>query len=130
MERSRAKSLMFLFMIFVCLGITSVPLSVLANDNVTLQVIGDDDRGMMLEETKISFKNGVTALSVLLDYYPKGKVVVWSDGYVETIDGLRAGKRGPISGWTYTVNEKYPEVYAGATKLKTGDKVVWEYVRN
>lgn len=34
---------------------------------------------------------------------------------------------GPLSGWMYTVNGRFPEMGSGCCSLQDGDEVAWVY---
>lgn len=113
-----------------CMGI-GFALTASADDTVVLQVRNEVEDKIMLSDTPISIKKGDTVLSVLLQKF--GKKVSCRDygifKYVAIIDGLEEYEYGPQSGWVYEVNENRPDEYPGAYKVKSGDKVVWAFVR-
>lgn len=47
--------------------------------------------------------------------------------YVYGIDGLEEFHEGPMSGWKYKVDGNYPNVGAGSTILRAGQKIEWIY---
>ena len=69
-------------------------------------------------------KNAVTAMKINIDYTGSEAL---GTVYVRSIGGLAEFDYGSMSGWTYTVNDKYPEVSCSAYKLEPEDKVKWIY---
>ncbi|MDO4482741.1 MAG: DUF4430 domain-containing protein [Bacillota bacterium] len=91
---------------------------------VTLRVSGYEDMAN-LDAAEINLTEGMTALDAL---YTTDFVIVASDGFVTSVDGLKNGTDGyPYSGWTYLVNGKFAEVGASEYVLKDGDTVEWKY---
>ncbi len=96
---------------------------------VTLSVVGDTQKGTIVNNKTIELADGDTAFSVL--HRELGSKVVYSGSgpsiYVSAIDGLTEFDRGPKSGWMFAVNGIYPEVSAGIYTLKDKDRVTWNY---
>lgn len=91
---------------------------------VTLSVSGYEDMAN-LEASEINLTEGMTALDAL---YTTDFVIVASDGFVTSVDGLKNGIEGyPYSGWTYTVNGDFASVGASEYILEDGDEVEWKY---
>lgn len=91
---------------------------------VTLIVSGYGDMAN-LESSEIELAEGMTALDAL---YTTDFVIVASDGFVTSVDGLKNGIEGyPYSGWTYTVNGEFASVGASEYILEDGDEVEWRY---
>lgn len=99
---------------------------------VTVSIVGDQEKGTILESASVEWSEGDTVLDVLkritrsnkiqLEYRGKGTAA-----YVEGIDNLYEFDRGAKSGWVYRVNGEFPNKSAGAFVLKAGDKVEWLY---
>ncbi len=47
--------------------------------------------------------------------------------YVQSIDGDGEFDHGPLSGWMYSVNGRYPDYGASQYDLKEGDVLRWRY---
>ncbi|MED0677133.1 S-layer homology domain-containing protein [Aneurinibacillus thermoaerophilus] len=96
---------------------------------ITLSVIGDSQRGVILPAQSVELKEGDTAYTVLRRMLGN-KVESRGSGatlYVEAIDGLGEFDRGPQSGWMYSVNGWFPNYSAGIYMLEDGDVVAWRY---
>ncbi len=99
---------------------------------ITLSVVGDKEKGTILEEKKVKLYDGDTPYSVLareLDHAVKVRGS-GSKVYVYSIDGLSEFDHGDESGWIYCVNGKSPKVGAGSYQLEKGDVVEWKYTLN
>ena len=99
---------------------------------VTISVLGDEQKGMIIEQTELAFQDGDTVLDVLkrvtrsnkipLEYRGKGILA-----YVEGIGNLYEFDRGPSSGWLLKVNGNLVDASAGAIKVDKGDAIEWIY---
>lgn len=99
------------------------------NNTVTLVVVGDSQRGVILCPKPIEIEADDTALDVLQKEFGD-KVDVSGEGemaYVIGIDGLRQGDGGASSGWLYEVNGESPMVGAGSYKVSAGDVIAYRY---
>lgn len=106
----------------------AMPLSTWAM-TVKLSVIGDPARGMILEETGVTVKDGATAFDVLMKKMgDKVKYRAVGKGFwIEEIDGLKEGVFGDWSGWTYYVNDKMPLKLSSDYPVQEGDRVAFKY---
>ncbi|KZL92029.1 cell wall-binding repeat-containing protein [Clostridium magnum] len=98
------------------------------SSNITLSVTGVSGK-VILSSTAIEMQSGDTAYSVLIRKLGS-KVSTKGSGYVRGIDGLKELDYGPLSGWMYSVNGKFPNVSADLYTLKNGDVVAWCYTKN
>lgn len=98
------------------------------SNNITLSVTGVSGK-VILSSTAMEMQSGDTAYSVLIRKLGS-KVSAKGSGYVRGIDGLKELDYGPLSGWMYSVNGKFPNVSADSYTLKNGDIVAWCYTKN
>ncbi len=96
-------------------------------EKVKLGVYGYDN--VIYQSIDIDYYEGDNAFTVLkrvlgdrVDDSGEGETV-----YVNGIDGLLMGDKGPFSGWVYTVNRVKPDVGAGQYNLKPGDELMWHF---
>lgn len=85
-------------------------------------------KGVVLEKARIEIKPGESALDFttrLLDQ--SGINYRVRSGYVSEIDGQAEFDKGPVSGWRFSINGKYPSIGAGVVKIKRGDSIRWLY---
>ncbi|WP_248928591.1 DUF4430 domain-containing protein [Paenibacillus hamazuiensis] len=97
-----------------------------------ISITGDKERGVILKETSVPFKDGMTVLDVLKQVTKDNKIQMEYTGkgafaYVQGIDNLYEFDGGPKSGWIYKVNGRALGEGAGSYKLKSGDKIEWLY---
>jgi hypothetical protein len=103
-----------------------------SSKSITLSVEGDSIKGTILSSRSVDIQEGDTVYSVLAEALP-GKVLSTGSGqnrYVYSIDGLSEFDRGPLSGWTYSVNGWFPGYSSAAYYLSDGDVVRWLYTLN
>lgn len=111
-------------MMLSCLMVSS-PSIECAQGVATLQIIGD--QGEILKETEYAIVKGDTALGILKRTGIRIGIKKYTFGdFVEAIDGIACKDS---SGWTYEVNKITPDVGASSYELKSGDKVVWKYIK-
>jgi hypothetical protein len=99
---------------------------------VTISIIGDEKKGVVLEPTSIDWQDGDSVLDVLKQVTKSNKIPLEYKGrgmlsYVEGIANLYEFDQGPSSGWLFKVNGKLASKSAGAVKLSKGDNVEWIY---
>lgn len=100
---------------------------------VVVSVVGDDARGVILAPVRVKLETEHdTALDVLLRAAQEQGVPVKYRGrgrtaYIEAIGGLSEFDRGPMSGWLYRVGGVFPNVGAGAYRVRPGDRVEFLY---
>ncbi|MBP1932541.1 DUF4430 domain-containing protein [Ammoniphilus resinae] len=98
---------------------------------VTVSVVADQQQ-VILGETQVELKDGENVLDVLKRITREKKIQMEFSGsgsfaYVEGINNIYEFDRGPKSGWMYRVNGTFGGKSAGATKIKTGDRIEWLY---
>jgi hypothetical protein len=105
--------------------------SVLENQAVAPYVPAD---GVILAETEIVFSEGENVFDVLLRATRERDIHMefrddnmYSGKYIEGINYLYEMDGGPLSGWMYKVNGKFPNYGCAAYKLEDKDAIVWVY---
>ena len=85
--------------------------------------------GMILKSTTVTCKKNETVMAVLKRICKEKNIAIESDfsGYVRGIAQLYQKDCGDNSGWMYSVNGAFPNIGAGAYRLKEGDVVAWHY---
>lgn len=91
-------------------------------------------KGYVISSTYVELQDGDTAWSVLKRALDARKIrydYKWYDKfesvYVQSIDGDGEFDHGPLSGWMYSVNGRYPDYGASQYDLKEGDVLRWRY---
>ncbi len=90
--------------------------------------------GIILAETKLTFEEGESAFDLLkrvcrengihLEY---SQIPLTGGAYIEGIANLYEFDCGSISGWMYSINDKFPAVGCSDSKLSDGDRVAFLY---
>lgn len=92
------------------------------------------ENGYIIEKTEVGFNEGESVYDVLrritrerginmeASYTP-----VYESSYVEGINNIYEFDCGALSGWTYSVNGKYPNYGCSGYKLEPGDDIIWHY---
>lgn len=85
--------------------------------------------GMILKSITVTCTENETVLSALKRICKEKNIAIESDfsGYVRGIAQLYEKDCGTNSGWMYSVNGVFPNIGAGAYRLKEGDVVAWRY---
>lgn len=85
--------------------------------------------GIILKSVTVTCTKNETVLSALKRVCKENNIAIESDfsGYVRGIAQLYEKDCGANSGWMYSVNGVFPNVGAGAYRLKEGDTVAWRY---
>ncbi len=92
--------------------------------------------GWILQETEYVLRPGDTAFDILSRAVRYNKIQmeyqgadanVYNSVYVKGINYLYEYSCGPLSGWMYRVNEKYPNYGCDSYELNDGDKVEFIY---
>lgn len=95
-----------------------------------------ENGGVILHETKIAIEKDDVVFDVLIAATRRKHIKVDYTGtpenllsgvYVSGIDNLIEMQYGPLSGWTYTVNGKSPDIGCGAYKVADGDVICFAY---
>jgi len=99
--------------------------------SVTVSITADQQQ-VILGETQVELKDGENVLDVLKRITRERKIQMEYSGsgsfaYVEGINNLYEFDKGPKSGWMYRVNGTFGGKSAGATKIKSGDRIEWLY---
>lgn len=86
----------------------------------------------ILKPCDVSFNKGDTVFNLLKRACKENKIQLEYEGegssvYISGIDYLYEFDCGDLSGWEYSVNEKFPNVGCNSYNLKDGDKVKWLY---
>ena len=90
--------------------------------------------GVILKETRVSFKSGETAFDVLRRVCQDNNIQLessftpaYGSYYVEGIGQIYQKDCGTKSGWLYSVNKSFPNKGSSSYVLKDGDRVEWHY---
>ena len=91
--------------------------------------------GIILPTTKVEFQEGETVFDVLKLVTHEKNIQLQYGGssgtvYIKGINNLYELDGGPLSGWTYYVNNVYANYGSSQTKLKNGDSIEWNYTCN
>jgi len=97
---------------------------------VGVTIIGDN--GPILQTTAVDVPSGSTILDVLQKAALENHLSVETKGsgenvYVDGINGLHGGDRGPASGWMVYVNGLSIPVSAAVYQVTNHDHIQWEY---
>ena len=101
-------------------------------DKEKLEVLPED--GVILEKEDIAYKDGETVFDALVKATKAHKIHMeytgskeYKTNYIEGIHNIYEFDCGPLSGWMYKVNGKFPNYGCSSYKLKAGDIVEWVY---
>ena len=101
-------------------------------DKEKLEVLPED--GVILEKEDIAYKDGETVFDALVKATKAHKIHMeytgskeYKTNYIEGIHNIYEFDCGPLSGWMYKVNGKFPNYGCSSYKLKAGDVVEWVY---
>ncbi len=92
--------------------------------------------GIILKKTEFTLDNGDTAFDMLKRVTRYKKIQLEYQGaddnnfgsaYVEGINYLYEYSCGELSGWMFSVNNKFPQSGCSNYTLKDGDNIVWSY---
>lgn len=102
------------------------------NISTTIEIVGYKD--LILNKMDIKIQENDTAFDQLIYALSQEQINVDYSGnsrlgtvYIRSIGGLSEFDYGKKSGWTYTVNGKYPNVSCSDYKLSENDTVCWIY---
>ncbi|MCJ7689094.1 MAG: DUF4430 domain-containing protein, partial [Clostridiaceae bacterium] len=94
-------------------------------------IIKDDIAGKIILSVYVNIENktvaDITQNKLGNNYAASGR---GESIYVTRLYDLKVRGSGPLSGWCYYVNGVKPGISCGAYKLKTGDVVVWKYLKD
>ena len=92
--------------------------------------------GVILAPTKVRLREGDSVFDILcrvtrekqiqLDYND-ASVGSYNSAYIKGINFLYEYTCGPLSGWTYTVNDSHPDYGCSQYILADGDDIKWQY---
>lgn len=99
---------------------------------VSISIIGDEQKGIILESISVDWQDGDSVLDVLKQVTKSNRIPLEYRGsgilsYVEGIANLYEFDQGAGSGWLFKVNGQFADKSAGAVKLSKGDVVEWIY---
>ncbi len=90
--------------------------------------------GVILEMIDVSFKPGETVYDVLKRVTRSNSIhmesnytPIYNSAYIEGIANLYEYDCGELSGWTYSVNDVFPNFGCSGYALKDGDVIKWLY---
>lgn len=101
--------------------------------SVTVSIVCDEamERAPILPPEDFLIEEGDTVYDILIEASVRGGFTVDSQksggAYIRGIADLYQFDRGPLSGWTYTVNGISPSVGCDTYRLSPGDVVEWIY---
>ncbi len=89
-------------------------------------------KSVILKEYNTFFNKKETVFDVLKRVCKEKKIQFEHEGsgssvYIKGIDYLYEFDCGDLSGWEYSVNDKFPNVGCNAYTLKDGDNIKWLY---
>lgn len=97
-----------------------------------INIIPDD--GIVFPETEVKFSDGESAFDVLQRELKNSnihmefqKTAAYNTVYVEGIANIYQFDCGELSGWTYSVNDKFPNYGCSDYKLQDGDDLKFLY---
>jgi len=93
------------------------------------------DNGVILAKTTVEYTPGESVFDILLKVTREREIHMefreeglYTGGkYIEGINYLYEMDGGPLSGWMYKVNEKFPNYGCAAYEVKDGDAIAWVY---
>lgn len=81
-----------------------------------------------IAKTAVTVEKGSYVIDVIAKALSlEGIPYVNEDNYISSIGGLAEFSNGPLSGWMYTLNGKYPDKGIAEQTVKNGDKIVFHY---
>lgn len=90
--------------------------------------------GWILKSQKVSFSEGESVFDLLKRVCKENKIhleysfnPLYNSAYIEGINNLYEFDVGSLSGWTYKVNDWFPNYGCSRYQLKSGDKVEFLY---
>lgn len=99
------------------------------------EIIPDD--GWVLEPVTVTFNEGESVFDVLKQVCKDNKIQlefvltpVYNSYYIEGINNLYEFDCGSISGWTYEVNDWFPNYGCSRYEVKNGDVIEWHFTCN
>lgn len=82
-----------------------------------------------IDKTTITVEKGSFAIDVVTKALSAAGIAYEnpSGNYIESIKGLGESDNGPLSGWMYLLNNKYPNKGISEQAVKNGDSIIFHY---
>lgn len=104
-------------------------------DKSKKEIIPDD--GWILKPVTITFNEGESVFDVLKQVCRDNKIQlefsftpIYNSSYIEGINNLYEFDCGSLSGWTYEVNDWFPNYGCSRYEVKNGDVIEWHFTCN
>lgn len=101
-------------------------------DKSKKEIIPDD--GWILKPVTVTFNEGESVFDVLKQVCKDNKIQlefsftpIYNSAYIEGINNLYEFDCGSLSGWTYEVNDWFPNYGCSRYEVKNGDVIEWQY---
>lgn len=101
-------------------------------DQAKLELLPED--GIVFKAGNVEFFKGESAFDVLLRLTRHNRIhmeftetPIYKSAYIEGINNIYEFDAGPLSGWMYKVNDKFPNCGSSRYKLEDGDAIEWIY---
>jgi predicted small secreted protein len=101
-------------------------------DQTKLEVLPKD--GIVYKAEEVEFFEGDSAFDVLLRLTRHKRIhmeftetPIYKSAYIEGINNIYEFDSGPLSGWMYKVNDKFPNCGSSRYRLEDGDVIEWIY---
>lgn len=99
------------------------------------EIIPDD--GWTLKPVTVTFNEGESVFDVLKQVCKDNKIQlefsftpIYNSAYIEGINNLYEFDCGSLSGWTYKVNDWFPNYGCSRYEVKNGDVIEWHFTCN
>lgn len=99
------------------------------------EIIPDD--GWILKPVTVTFNEGESVFDVLKQVCRDNKIQlefsftpIYNSAYIEGINNLYEFDCGSLSGWTYKVNDWFPNYGCSRYEVKNGDVIEWHFTCN
>lgn len=104
-------------------------------DKSKKDIIPDD--GWILKPVTVTFNEGESVFDVLKQVCKDNKIQlefsftpIYNSAYIEGINNLYEFDCGSLSGWTYKVNDWFPNYGCSRYEVKNGDVIEWHFTCN
>lgn len=104
-------------------------------DKSKKEIIPDD--GWILKPVTVTFNEGESVFDVLKQVCKDNKIQlefsftpIYNSAYIEGINNLYEFDCGSLSGWTYKVNDWFPNYGCSRYEVKNGDVIEWHFTCN
>lgn len=104
-------------------------------DKSKKEIIPDD--GWILKPVTVTFNEGESVFDVLKQVCRDNKIQlefsftpIYNSSYIEGINNLYEFDCGSLSGWTYEVNDWFPNYGCSRYEVKNGDVIEWHFTCN